>query len=144
VRRRVFIAGASIAATIPAAAWGQADRAMPVIGFLGFASAESDRASVEALRRGFAELGHVEGRTIRIESRHATGALERVPALVAELQALRVGVFVAPGQAAARMLQRLTRTPIVAVGLPSTPSDPDLFASLGRPGGTVTGFSNFA
>jgi putative tryptophan/tyrosine transport system substrate-binding protein len=117
---------------------------MPVVGFLGFASAQSDRASVEALRQGFAELGHVEGRTIRIENRHAEGMIERVPALVSELLALRVGVFVVPGQAAARMLQRLTRTPIVAIGLPPTPSDPDLFASLGRPGGTVTGFSNFA
>jgi putative tryptophan/tyrosine transport system substrate-binding protein len=142
IARRALLS--AVAAMLPSGTWGQADRGMPVVGFLGFASAQSDRASVEALRQGFAELGHVEGRTIRIENRHAEGMIERVPALVSELLALRVGVFVVPGQAAARMLQRLTRTPIVAIGLPPTPSDPDLFASLGRPGGTVTGFSNFA
>jgi putative ABC transport system substrate-binding protein len=142
IARRALLTAA--VAAVPARSWGQADRSVPVVGFLGFASEESDRASVVALREGFAELGHVDGRTIRLETRHAEGVPDRVPALVSELLALRVGVFVVPGQAAARMLQRLTRTPVVAIGLPPTPSDPDLFVSLSRPGGTVTGFSNFA
>lgn len=142
LRRNVL--AASLLGLAPGLARAQANRGIPIVGFLGFASEESDRASVVALRQGFAELGHVEGRTIIIESRHAEGYVERVPAIVAEMAARPVGVFVVPGQAAARLLRRLTRIPIVANGLPPTASDPDLFQSLSRPGGTVTGFSNFA
>ncbi|MBL8700803.1 MAG: ABC transporter substrate-binding protein [Alphaproteobacteria bacterium] len=143
IGRRSAIAAGGLALA-SGLAHAQAERSLPVVGFLGFASEASDRASVVALRQGFAELGHVEGRTIVIESRHAEGHVDRVPALVAEMAARPVGVFVVPGQAAARLLHRITRIPIVAIGLPPTASDPDLFQSLSRPGGTVTGFSNFA
>jgi putative ABC transport system substrate-binding protein len=141
IARRTLIA-VTIAGAAASAA--RAQTAAPVVAFLGFASETSDRASVEALRQGFAKLGHVEGRTVRIVSRHAEGQVERVPRILEELLAMRVAVLVLPGQAAARMLRRMTQLPIVAVGLPPTPSDPDLFESLARPGGTVTGFSNFA
>ena len=144
MRRREVIAAALAAALLPASAPGQDPRRVPVVGFLGFASAPSDQAGLDALRRGFADLGYVEGRTIRIEARHAEGDLDRVPALVRDMLARDVAVFVVPGQAAARMLRRATTTPVVAIALPPTASDPELFESLRRPGGTITGFSNFA
>src|SRR5215207_2622689 len=37
----------------------------------------------------------------------------------------------------------VTDIPIIALGLPSTGGDADLFGSLASPGGTVTGFSNY-
>jgi putative ABC transport system substrate-binding protein len=54
-----------------------------------------------------------------------------------------VDVFVAPGLAATRSIHRATQIPIVALGLPPAAGDHDLFASLAKPGGTVTGFSHF-
>lgn len=54
-----------------------------------------------------------------------------------------VDVFLAPSPVAARTIRRVTQIPIVALGLPPAPGDHNLFASLAKPGGTVTGFSHF-
>lgn len=138
-RRALAAAGLALAAARARAQSG----GVPVVAFLGFASGVTDLPSVDALRQGFTEIGYVEGRNYRLELRHAEGALDRVPALIAELLALNVAVFVVPGQAAARILSRATRAPVVAIGLPPSPGEPPLYASLARPGGTVTGFSDF-
>ncbi len=127
------------------AAGGHADaqaEALPIVGFLGFASAEADSAPLAAFREGLRAQGHVEGQTIRVVSRHAAGDLDLAGHLIEEMKGIPVNVFVAPGPAAARSIHRRTQTPIVAIGLPPTGTE-DLFASLARPGGTVTGFTYF-
>lgn len=116
---------------------------VPVVGFVGFASAEGDRLTVEALREGMRAQGQVEGRSWVLDHRHADGAPARGLAIIRALAALPVDVFVVPGPAAARAVRRATAIPLVAVGLPPTQSDPELFASLARPGGSVTGFASF-
>ncbi len=130
-------------AAAPAAGRAQGMRRLPVVGFFGLASVEADRPGLEAFRRGLLEHGLVESRTIAIESRHADGDAARGAEIVRELVALPVDLFVVPGQAAARAIRRVSSIPVVAVALPPVPSDPELFASLARPGGTVTGFSAF-
>src|SRR5262249_61150555 len=55
----------------------------------------------EAFRQGLRDLGYVEGRNLAIEYRDAEGKLERLPALAAELVALKVDVIVAGGIAQA-------------------------------------------
>jgi putative ABC transport system substrate-binding protein len=69
----------------------------------------------DALRRGLAELGWVEGENILIEWRYAEGRPERYPALIADLIRLKVDVIVAGGgTAGARAAKDATRTiPIV-------------------------------
>src|SRR5262245_57778684 len=52
---------------------------------------------LEAFRQGLRDLGYVEGRNIRIESRYAAGEEDRCPALAAELVRLPVDVLVAAG-----------------------------------------------
>ena len=52
-------------------------------------------------------------------------------------------MLLAPGPAAARAIVRKTKIPVVAVALPAVQSDPELFQSLARPGGSLTGFSAF-
>jgi ABC-type sugar transport system substrate-binding protein len=49
----------------------------------------------EAFREGLRHLGYVEGRNVVIENRDAEGKLERLPALAAELAALKVDAIVA-------------------------------------------------
>jgi putative ABC transport system substrate-binding protein len=116
---------------------------VPVVGFLGFASEQADRPILDALRRGLKELGHIEGQTILLEARHAGGDLNLAAQFIDEMMRRPVDVFVAPGPAATHAIHRTTHIPIVALGLPPVAGDHDLFASLAKPGGRVTGFSYF-
>ena len=97
----------------------------------------------EAFRQGLRDLGYVEGRNLVIEYRDAEGNADRLPALAAELVALKVDVILAEGGTLGpRVAMRVTTTiPIVfaAVGDPVTSG---LVTSLARPGGNVTGLSN--
>src|SRR2546423_8719357 len=70
--------------------------------------------SLEAFRQGLRDLGYVEGRNMRIESRYAEGQEDRCPALAAELVRLPVDVLVAAGTAPIQAAQHATSTiPIV-------------------------------
>ncbi len=115
---------------------------IPVIGYIGLSSAEGDRPCLEALRTGLREIGRIEGQNIRIENRHANGDISKAKAIIDELVALQVDVLIAPGPAAARAARRATTLPIVALQLPPGQSNPELYDSLARPGGNLTGFSS--
>jgi putative tryptophan/tyrosine transport system substrate-binding protein len=95
----------------------------------------------EAFRQGLRDLGYVEGRNLVIEYRSAEGKLERLPALAAELVALKVDVIVAGGTPAALATKQATKTlPIVFTAV-ADPVTSGLVTSLARPGGNVTGLS---
>lgn len=116
---------------------------MAVVGFVGVASKEADAFILAPFVQGLKTRGYVEGRTLRLEARYADGDIEQAQRQFAELAAIPVDVFLAPGPAAARALARTTRIPVVAIGLPDLPSMPGLYESLKRPGGSLTGFSAF-
>jgi putative ABC transport system substrate-binding protein len=98
----------------------------------------------EAFLQGLRDLGYVEGRNVVIEYRDAEGKFKRLPALAAELVALKVDVIVAPGTPHALAAKHATRTiPIVLAGVPD-PVTSGLVTSLARPSGNVTGLSNLA
>ncbi len=113
------------------------------MGFLGLASEQADRPLLEALRHGLKEPGYVEGQSLLLEARHAGGDLNLAAQFIEEMVRWPVDIFVAPGPAAARAIHRATHVPIVALGLPPIAGDRDLFVSLAKPGGRVTGFSYF-
>ena len=98
----------------------------------------------EAFRQGLRDLGYVEGRNLVIEARDAEGKLERLPALAAELVALKVDVIVTSGTPAALAAKQATRTlPIVFTAV-ADPVTSRLVTSLAQPGGNVTGLSVLA
>jgi len=111
------------------------------IGGLGASSPSANPARYEAFRQRLRELGYVEGKNIAIEGRYAEGQLGRLPDLAVELVRLKVDVIVARGLPAARAAKEATTTiPIVIQG--GDPVRTGLVASLARPGGNVTGFSD--
>src|SRR5947199_4905092 len=143
VRRRYFVsvAGALLAAQLAAEA--QQPAKTPRIGFLVVDWAGGPRGT-EAFRQGLRDLGYVEGRNVVIEYRDAGGKVERLPALAAELIALQVDVILAGGTPTALAAKQATRTLPIVFSSAADPVTDGLVTSLARPGGNITGSSNFA
>ena len=86
-------------------------------------------------------LGYVEGKNLVIEARYARGANERLPALAAELVALKPDIIVtAPTPPTQAAMKATSSIPIVFVGA-ADPVATGLVVSLARPGKNATGFS---
>jgi putative ABC transport system substrate-binding protein len=99
----------------------------------------------EAFRQGLRDLGYVEGRNLVIEYRDAEGKVDRLPALAAELVALKVDVIVATqGTRAALTAMQATKTIPIVFASVADPVASGLVTTLARPGGNVTGLSNVA
>jgi putative ABC transport system substrate-binding protein len=140
VKRRTFIA--HIGGT--AAAWPLVARAqqpaMPVIAFLHGAKAGGDSGAVVGIKEGLKETGFVDGMNIRIEYRWAEKHFDRLPALAAELIALKPAVIVAGGGSAAQVaVKNLTSTIPMVLAFGSDPVELGLAPRLDHPGGNVTG-----
>ncbi len=141
MRRRKFLGFLGMAAISARGAFAQ--KRIPVVGFVGFATPEIDNATLVPFRKAMAELGYADGRNIVIEAHSTAGDVTRGLALIDDLIARQVDVLLSPGPAAARAIVRKTNIPVVAVALPAVQSDPELFQSLARPGGSLTGFAAF-
>ncbi len=100
MRRREVIAGLGISAAAPLAAWAQ-QPAMPVIAFLSTRSADEATVHTNAFRRGLEEMGFVEGRSIAIEYRWASGDYGKLPQLATEMLGRPLALMVAAGDPAA-------------------------------------------
>ena len=127
----------------PVAAEAQQAAKVARIGYLTTDLAADPRL-LEAFRHGLRDLGYVEGRSLVIEYRDAEGKRERLPALAAELVALKVDVIVAaytPGALAVKQATRALPIVFAAVG---DPVGSGLVTSLARPGGNITGTSGGA
>jgi putative tryptophan/tyrosine transport system substrate-binding protein len=148
MRRREFIAGVggvAAAATWPIGARAQQSGKIPVMGVLWHAeNAEGEVGRVEALRDGLKDLGRIDGKNIKIINTFAAEQYERFDTNVADLMAVPVDLLFAHTQPAAIAAHRATdKIPIVFTWVPD-PVQIGLVASLNRPGGNITGFSNVA
>jgi len=141
--RRAFVTGSLTLLAAPLAAEAQQAAKIARIGILGFNLAAAPHLP-EAFRQGLRDLGYVEGHNFVIEYRDAEGKPERLPALAAELAALKVDVILVGGTPQALAAMQATRTlPLVLAGA-GDPVTSGLVTSLARPGGNVTGLSNLA
>jgi putative tryptophan/tyrosine transport system substrate-binding protein len=146
MRRRDFMLflGSGIAAW-PLMVRAQFGESVKRIGVL-IGLAESDpvaQARVVSLREGLQRLGWTDGANIRIEFRFAAGEAARFQSSAAQLVALKPDVILAVTTPAVEAVRRETPTiPIVFVSVVD-PVQQGLVDSLARPGGNITGFTNF-
>jgi putative tryptophan/tyrosine transport system substrate-binding protein len=143
-RRELIAALGGAAAAWPLTARAQQAGKVYRIGFLGNSTAALEANLVGPFREGLRDLGYVEGQNILIEYRWAEGDYERFPALIAELIALKVDVIVTAGTPASLAVKKATTSiPLVMVAV-GDPVATGLVASLGRPGGNITGLTSIS
>jgi putative ABC transport system substrate-binding protein len=144
MNRRSFIAllGGAVAA------WPLAARAQqpigrsgktPRLGILMPGTAAHSAAIYDPFYRGLHELGYIEGRNLAIERRNADWKLDRLPTLAAELVGLNIDILVAWSTTTALIAKQATNSIPIVAAVMADPVGDGLVASLGRPGGNVTG-----
>jgi putative ABC transport system substrate-binding protein len=144
VARRDFLLAAGALLAAPLAVRAQQPRPAHRIGFLGNTTPELEANLVEPFRQGLRDHGHIEGRNLVIEYRWLEGRYERLPALIAELLALKVEVIVTAGTPATLALKQATATvPIVMIAV-GDPVGTGIVPSLSRPGGNITGLTSIS
>ena len=141
MKRREFITLVRGAALALAAQGEQS--AMSVIGLLGGWSPESFAPALAGFRQGLQEGGVFESRNATIEARWARGEFDRLPGLAAELVSLPVAVIVTQTLPAALAAKAATTGIPVVFVIGEDPVEVRLVQTLNRPGGNVTGLSNF-
>jgi putative ABC transport system substrate-binding protein len=98
---------------------------------------------LRAARQALQALGWTEGRNLRIDTRWGAGNADRFRQYAAELVALAPDAILAASGATMPALTQATRSiPIVFVPVPD-PVGSGFVASLARPGGNATGFTQF-
>lgn len=144
--RRAVLAGAVASAVLPPVVGeAQPTATAPRIGFLAPASGPyigTPTAVFDAFRRGFADLGHIEGRNVRYEYRSAPDRAA-LGDMAAELVQLKVDVLVAAGVAAFAAKAASASIPIV-FGFSGDPVQAGLVDGLARPGHNLTGLTFLA
>src|SRR2546425_2297352 len=146
MRRREFIgllSGAAVAWPLAA----RAQHADPVrhVGVI-YPLDPSDQVAqsrLSALRERLEALGWTEGRNLRIDERRPPSESDQLRAVAAELVGLAPDVIVAYGPPALAALHRETRSIPIVFTQVSNVLGAGFVASMARPGGNITGFSNF-
>jgi ABC-type uncharacterized transport system substrate-binding protein len=143
--RRTFITLAGGAAAWPLVAGAQqADRVRRVGALMNLPADDQEvQLYMAAFQQGLQGLGWSIGRNLRLDHRWGPLDPERLHQRAQELVALAPDVMIVAGGGAAEAVQRANRTVPVVLAQSIDPVGAGYVASLARPGGNVTGFTQF-
>ena len=140
MRKRAFLKALGAAAALPLAARAQGRKRVGVL--IPLADDAVGRREMDGFREELRRLGWVIGQSLTMDYRSAAGDFTRIKPLARELVALKPDVIMCRTTPASTALLNETRSiPIVFVAV-SDPVGDKLVASLARPGGNITGFTN--
>jgi putative ABC transport system substrate-binding protein len=145
MRRRELLALVAGATAFQPLTGAAQRKEMPVIGFLDVTRA--DVFFLDPFRQGLRETSYVEGNNVAMEFPAANWRVhyELLPALAADLVSHKVDMIVtSAGTNAALAAKGATTTIPIVFTFVGDPVGVGLIASLARPGGNLTGFSNIA
>jgi putative ABC transport system substrate-binding protein len=143
MKRREFMMLLGGAATWPLAARAQPDRVRRVGVLMGISDDAEGQARIAVFRQALQALGWTEGRNVQFIYRWSAGDVAQARPFAKELLDLRSDVILANSTPIAVAVRDTTRTtPTVFVQV-SDPVTAGVVQSLARPGGNLTGFTNF-
>jgi ABC-type uncharacterized transport system substrate-binding protein len=144
MRRREFIARLGGAAAWPVAARAQQVERIRRVGvMMNFSEGDPEgQARIRVLRETLEMLGWTVGRNLAIEYRWSMGDFEPMRAAAADLVRAAPDVILATGGPILELLQKATSTIPIVFMIVSEPVTLGFVASLARPGGNITGFTN--
>jgi len=117
-------------------------RALPLVAFLN--PRTLGPPNIDAFRRGLRELGYVEGYNIALEVGSAEGDYQQLPALAAELVALKPDVIVTNSDTAIRAVKDAAGTIPIVMSIVGDAVALGFAQSLAHPGGNLTGQTNIS
>lgn len=129
----------------PRAANAQQRATMPLIGFLnpGTKSSPTYVRRLDVFRQVLAQAGFVEGRSVVFEQYWVEGQFDRLPEIAADLARRNPVVIVTASPPATRAAMAATKIIPIVFSMGEDPVREGIIASLNRPGGNATGFSDF-
>lgn len=129
------------AVALPRTAEAQSAGKTPRLCFLTFDQGTPQASRFNPFFQGLRELAYVEGQTISIDYLSADGRGDRFPGLAAECVRLKADIIVVTTTPAAQAAKKASRTIPIVMGPLGDPVGTAIVASLGRPGGNVTGLT---
>ena len=142
-RRELIVSWVGLLAGWPFAADAQGREKMLRLASLSGGSEAGTRERDICFYDELTRLGWIEGRNITVDRRWASGKISDLPALAAELVALRPDVLMTSGTPSAQAMQRVSAGIPMVFNMVSDPVASGIVTSLARPTANVTGVSNF-
>src|SRR5215469_4937777 len=143
MKRRAFITLLGGAAAWSLAARAQQTQRMRHIGVLMNVDDPDLRVSYRFFLETLQQLGWIDGRNVRIETRWAGGQASEIRRDAIDLVALAPDVIVSSGTASMGPLLEATRTVPIVFANVVDPVGAGFVDSMARPGGNATGFVQF-
>jgi putative tryptophan/tyrosine transport system substrate-binding protein len=143
MKRREFVTMLGSAAALPLTARAQqADRVRHIGVLMAIADNRDGQARISAFRGGLERLGWTEGHNLRIDTRWSGGDVLRMRSHATELIHSKPDVILANGSPVVTALLPETRTIPIVFAAVIDPLGQGFVASLGHPGGNITGFTH--